>query len=113
MECRESEIQARMKADGRKFAGPRKVKQQSPFGMPSSPRGFGKLCPRVAAKEKWRRIEVLEQLTAFLADYRVALAEYLAGKRRVVFPAGTHLMRVRHGVKCRRSRSARVLPAPA
>jgi len=102
-----------MRTEGRKFAGPRKVKQQSAFGMPSSPRGLGKLCPRVACKDKWRRIEVLGQLTAFLADYRVALAEYLAGKRRVEFPAGTYLMRVRHGVKCRRSRSARVLPAPA
>jgi REP element-mobilizing transposase RayT len=113
VERRESEIQERMRAEGRKFAGPRKVKQQSPFGMPASPRGFGKMCPRVACKDKWRRIEVLGQLTAFLADYRVALAEYLAGKRRVEFPAGTYLMRLRHGVKCRRSRSARVLPAPA
>jgi REP element-mobilizing transposase RayT len=48
VERREREIQERMKAEGRKFAGPRKVKQQSPFGMPSSPSGFGKMCPRVA-----------------------------------------------------------------
>jgi hypothetical protein len=36
----------------------------------------------------------------FVAQYREARKEWLAGVGDVVFPFGTYLMRVLHGVRC-------------
>ncbi len=48
------------------------------------------MSPRVAAKNKWRRIEVLQRNTDFLTDYAAALEAYQAGNAEFVFPAGTY-----------------------
>lgn len=56
------------------------------------------LSPRVAAKNKWLRIEALQRLGTFIDEYRAALALFKKGARDVVFPAGTYAMRLRHGV---------------
>jgi hypothetical protein len=76
------------------------VLAQSPFSRP--PRGepkFG-LKPRIASRDKWRRIEVLQQLKDFLCSYRDARLARRAGAPDVVFPAGTYHLRLMHGVQC-------------
>ena len=52
----------------------------------------GNLNPRVAAKNKWQRIEALGRMKEFLRAYAEALVSFLEGKREVVFPAGTYWM---------------------
>jgi len=82
------------------FLGVARVKAQSPFARPRSGEPRGQLSPRVAARDKWRRIELLQQLKSFLTDYWEALQLWREGKVDPVFPAGTYLMRVAHGVAC-------------
>jgi REP-associated tyrosine transposase len=87
-------------AEGRRFLGVARVIAQNPFARPPAgePR-FG-LKPRIAARDKWRRIEGLLRLKSFVNEYRQALAEWSSGVRNVVFPAGTYHLRVLHGVLC-------------
>lgn len=58
------------------------------------------LNPRVAALDTTNRIAALARLVAFLESYRYAWAARRGGDRSAVFPAGTYLMRVMHGVPC-------------
>lgn len=58
------------------------------------------LNPRVAAQDKCIRIAALGRLVAFLASYRLAWSARRAGDREAIFPAGTYLLRVMHGVPC-------------
>lgn len=97
---REQEIQHRFLAEGRRFLGRRRVLAQSPFGQPKSVAPRRNLSPRIAARDKWRRIETLRRLKEFLDDYRRARHRYQEGDRSVLFPWGTYWMRVRLGVMC-------------
>jgi hypothetical protein len=76
------------------------VLAQDPLAAP--PRGEPRfqLKPRIAARDKWRRIEGLFRLESFEKEYRKLRLAWCAGTRDVVFPAGTYLMRVLHGVQC-------------
>jgi REP element-mobilizing transposase RayT len=87
-------------AQGRRFLGVARVLMQNPFARPASraPR-FG-LDPRLAARDKWKRIEGLLRLKDWDEAYREALERWRAGFRDVVFPPGTWLMRVLHGARC-------------
>jgi putative transposase len=58
------------------------------------------LNPRVAARDKWKRIEALTRLAGFLAEYRKAWRASRERRTGVLFPAGTYLMRVVHGFPC-------------
>jgi hypothetical protein len=64
----------------------------------STPERSGSRRPRFAARGRQRRACVIDRLRAFHASYSRALDAWRAGDRSVVFPAGTYLMRVRHGV---------------
>ena len=101
VEAKEAELRQRAREESRRFKGARAVRQQSPFDSPSTPRDFGKLNPRVACRDKERRKQVLAELRAFWKAYKLALAGWFAGKRTVVFPAGTYWMRLKHRVRCR------------
>jgi hypothetical protein len=46
------------------------------------------------------RVEALLELTEFQRAYREALDARRAGAVDVVFPAGTYLLRIQHGVRC-------------
>lgn len=85
---------------GHKFVGVARVLAQHPSGRPSSWEPRRKLSPRVAAKDTGQRARALQEDKDFVRDYREALAERRAGKPNVVFPAGTYLLRVQHGVSC-------------
>jgi len=97
---REDQFRAEYDADGRPFLGRRSVLEQSRYGCPQTrePR-FG-ISPKVACRNRWRRIERLAFNKAWLVAYRAALTAWRAGDRAVVFPAGTYQMRVLHGVTC-------------
>jgi hypothetical protein len=58
------------------------------------------LSPRVAALDKWKRIEALSRFAWFQRAYREAWNALRAGVRDVVFPAGTYLVRIELGVPC-------------
>ena len=58
------------------------------------------LKPRIACRDKWKRIEALGRLAAFVDAYRSALRAWRLGRSGVVFPAGTYLVRVTHNVAC-------------
>jgi REP element-mobilizing transposase RayT len=98
----EREAAAERKAEGVVVLGVRRILAQRPNDRPVVTRREPRrvLNPRVAARDKWKRIEVLGQLVGFLEDHRDALLSYCRGERKVVFPYGTYLMRVRFGVPC-------------
>jgi REP element-mobilizing transposase RayT len=87
-------------SQGRRFLGVARVLAQNPFARPAQfePR-FG-LRPRIAARDMWKRIEGIFRLKSFLQEYRKAWLDRRSGNANVVFPAGTYLLRVMHGVQC-------------
>ncbi|MBK9517636.1 MAG: hypothetical protein IPO09_09840 [Anaeromyxobacter sp.] len=54
----------------------------------------------MASRDKWKRVEAIGRLKAFLAEYREAWSSFKAGAREVVFPDGTYGMRQWCGVAC-------------
>jgi REP element-mobilizing transposase RayT len=86
--------------EGRTFLGRKGVLAQKPFSRPSPGEPRRQLSPRLACRDKWKRIEALQRLVEFRRAYAEALASWRAGVRGVLFPAGTWLMRVLHGVPC-------------
>lgn len=89
-----------LRAEKRSFLGVRGVMAQAPFERATSREPRCALKPRIACRDKWKRIEALSRLAAFLEDYRAALAAWRRGLRDVLFPAGTyHLCRL-HGARC-------------
>ena len=58
------------------------------------------LKPRVASRDRWKRMEAIMRLKTFIADYREAWQEFRRGARSVLFPEGTYWLRVTLGVAC-------------
>jgi REP element-mobilizing transposase RayT len=84
----------------RGFLGSARVLAQKPWGRPVVGEPRRELSPRVASRDKWKRVEALSRLVEFLRAYRHAWTALRAGARDTVFPSGTYLLRVRHGVQC-------------
>jgi REP element-mobilizing transposase RayT len=82
------------------FLGVARILKQRWTARATSPEPLGQLNPRVAGRNKWKRIERLSRLASFLIDYRAALQDWRAGRRDTLFPAGTYLMRLACGVNC-------------
>jgi putative transposase len=72
LEKREAEIREHAKANTIRFLGVRRILRQRHTDTPTSRAPRRKLKPRVAAVNKWRRIEALQRLKAFLVAYREA-----------------------------------------
>ncbi len=87
-------------AIGRGFMGVSKVLAQRPSAHPVAGETRRTMNPRAAATDKWKRIETLSRLVEFLARYRAAWGQRRAGEQGFLFPAGTYLLRVMHGVPC-------------
>lgn len=96
-ECEKEEV---AKRGARGFLGVAKVLATKPTARARSREERRGLSPRVAARDRWIRIEAVAELKRFRADHRDALEAYRAKDKNVVFPAGTYLMRVAHGVRC-------------
>jgi hypothetical protein len=87
-------------SDGRSFMGARVVLAQNPHSRPKTGEPRRGLNPRIAARDKWKRIEALRRLKSFLAAYREAWNAFADGARHALFPEGTYRMRVVFGVAC-------------
>jgi putative transposase len=87
-------------SEGRRFLGAARVLAQNPFARPSAGEPRFELKPRIAARDKWRRIEALSRLKSFLQAYRQSWLDRRSGIPDVQFPAGTYLLRIMHGVQC-------------
>ncbi len=90
----------KLESEGKRFVGARRVRRQNHTDRPGAGERRRGLRPRVAAVDRWKRIEALGRLLEFQRAYRRALARLQGGERRVVFPAGTYLLRVHLGVAC-------------
>lgn len=98
--AREEEVARERAAKGLGFMGKERVLVQRPTARPAPDEPRRKLNPRVAARDKWKRIEALGRLVEFLNGYREAWRARRAGQLDAVFPAGTYLMRVLHDAPC-------------
>jgi REP element-mobilizing transposase RayT len=85
---------------GRGFLGPRRVLAQKPWSRALAWEPRRALNPRIAARDKWKRIEALGRLVEFLDAYRRAREALRRGVRDALFPPGTYLLRVAYGVRC-------------
>jgi REP element-mobilizing transposase RayT len=95
-----AELEAEAAGRHRQFLGAVRVMAQRPTARPRGGEPRRTLSPRVAARDKWKRVEALGRLVEFLGAYREAWVARQRGARGVVFPAGTYLLRVAHGVPC-------------
>jgi REP element-mobilizing transposase RayT len=100
LEVREDRAAKTVATEGRGFVGTAKVLAQKPTSRPAPGEPRRTLNPRVAARDRWKRLEVIGRLKDFLVRYREAWRRWRAGARDVVFPCGTYLLRVAHGVSC-------------
>jgi REP element-mobilizing transposase RayT len=96
----ESQAAAAMAEGNRRFLGADWVLAQKPTGRPAAGELRRGLRPRVASRDKWKRIEALARLAQFARDYRAALAAWRRGVRDVLFPPGTYQLRHAHCVRC-------------
>ncbi len=85
---------------GRGVLGRARVLAQKPQARPAAGEPRRELSPRVAGRDKWKRIEALARLLDFVGRYRAAWRARRAGDLTALFPPGTYLLRVAHGVAC-------------
>ncbi len=90
--ARQADHVAALDGQGRTFLGRKAVLRQSPFDAPRAVQERNALNPRIACRDKWRRIEALGRLKEFQEAYREAWLEFKRGVKEVVFPAGTYWM---------------------
>ncbi len=88
-----------LQRQGRRFVGRSLVLAQSVYDRPETREPRRQMSPRVAERDKWRRIEALHRLRSCLDRYRSALAQLRAGFRDVLFPKGTYKLRVNAAVR--------------
>lgn len=83
------------------FRGPRAVAAQAdaPLESAGPTRPDRGLTPRLAGRNRARRIEELTALKTFDVAYRAARERWCQGDRDVEFPPGTYWLRVFHGAR--------------
>ena len=96
----EDEAARELAREGRSFLGVRSVLAQKPDDRPAPGEPRRELNPRIACRDKWKRIEALQRLKEFLRAYRLAWRDFVRGFREAVFPHGTYGLRVLYGVRC-------------
>jgi REP element-mobilizing transposase RayT len=96
----EDRLAADLSAAGLSFVGAARVMAQRPNSRPLPDEPRRRLSPKLACRDKWKRIEALGRLMDFLHAYRRAWKAWRSGATGVVFPAGTYLLRVVCGVPC-------------
>jgi REP element-mobilizing transposase RayT len=103
LEDAEDQAAAELAGAGRSFLGVARLLAQKPSARPAAGEPRRALSPRLACRNKWKRIEALLRLKEFGRAYRQALQAWRAGARDALFPPGTWLMRVHHRVCCART----------
>ena len=83
-----------------RFLGAESVLRQKTTSSPHTVAPRRGISPRIAATDKWRRIEALRRLESFVREYRETWLLWKAGFRDVVFPASTYAMCKHQGATC-------------
>jgi hypothetical protein len=98
----QAEAQARAERIGRgiRVLGRKAVLRQHWNDRPASREPRRQLSPRLACRDKWRRIESLQRNKRWLHAYRAARARWLAGEPEVAFPPGTWWLARHAAVTC-------------
>jgi hypothetical protein len=97
----QGDLIAERRAKGRTFMGMKRVLRQPRHNTPSRTLERGGIRPHIGARNKWARIEALQDLKRFRQEHEAARQAHLAGERDPVFPPGTYLMTRRLGFKAR------------
>jgi putative transposase len=119
VQAKENEARERRAALGKTVLGVLGVLSQDPLSGPESNASHFNLSPKLAAKNKWARIEAIHRDRGFRTRYRDAFLRHLAGVANVLFPFGTYWMKRFGMVACELAegtspRGAQCpLPAPA
>ena len=92
---REEELRQKARQEGVSFLGAPRIKAQKHTDTPQSIEPRRNLKPRVAAANKWARIEALRRLKSFVQTYREAWLKWRQGIKDILFPPGTYAL-VRH-----------------
>jgi len=100
LSAEEETAAADCRAKGINVLGRERILKQDWRARPKSAEPHFKLSPRVAAMNKWARIEAITRNTRFLAAYVSAKGKFAEGSRDVVFPAGTWWLRKHVKVRC-------------
>jgi hypothetical protein len=87
---KEAEHLERLAQEGRQVLGAEAVLAQDPYGRPDNCEPRRELNPKVACRDKWRRIEALRRMQVFLEAYRAAWELFKAGLRNVTWPWGAY-----------------------
>jgi hypothetical protein len=98
--AKEADHRQRRTAQGITVLGRERILRQDPFECPPGHAPRFQMSPKVAAKNKWARIEALLRNRAFIEKYRDAFLAHLAGLANVLFPFGTYWMRKFVKVAC-------------
>lgn len=98
VELRRRELE--VEQSGCAVVGARRVLEQDPLGFPSSEEPLRQVVPKVAARDPEVKAALIGRLKAFVAGYLEAMGQWRSRCRSVIFPEGTYLMRVLHGVTC-------------
>lgn len=99
----EASVRSQFRREGRTFKGAGRVMKEKWQHRAKAPEKRRGLDPHIACRDKDKRIAAIESRARFLLDYGRALHDWMRGKRRVVFPAGTYHMRVCHRALCQPS----------
>jgi hypothetical protein len=96
----EAEAREQRKRTGRSVMGPTAILAQDSRARPRNPEPRRQRNRRVAAKQKWGRIEALLRNKDFVQAYRSRFAAFKQGIKDLLFPAGTYWLRRFASVPC-------------
>jgi hypothetical protein len=99
LDARVKEIHEIFAAQGRTFMGIEAVLAQDPRESAGDTWPSFGLNPRIACKDRDRRIDAIQGLRAWRAEMREKRRAWKSGKRDVVFPRGAYAMRRFHGAR--------------
>lgn len=98
--ARERELVRAAREAGRGFLGAERVLAQDPLSRPATEDPPSDLNPKIAGRDLDKVVAALAGIVDFVRSYKAALRKLREGVADVLFPAGTYLMRVAHGVAC-------------
>jgi putative transposase len=118
--AKEADHRQRRAAKGITVLGRARILEQNPFHCPEGHAPHFQMSPRVAAQNKWARIEAIQRNRGFIEKYRDAFLRHMDGLANVLFPFGTFWMRKFAKVACEAAETVEeavlgppIAPAPA
>lgn len=100
LDARELELIDERRRQGKDVLGKKKVLEQKWWQFPGRDEDWFGETPMVSGLSREARIQARVRLAEFRRAYRRARERFVAGVRDVIWPHGTWMMRVRHGLPC-------------